>query len=216
MAEKPILVGRDGRARWARPGGARDRRFRWLRIALPMGVGGLGAVLALSPLAKRDEVSFVLNKDKVDRAHERMKIAQATYRGQDDKGQAFSVRADTAVQATSKVPVVQMRGLAAALALKDGETRLVAPQAKYDTDSARLTVDGPLTVEAANGYKLATSNVSTDLNTRQVTSNGRVEGSMPLGNFSAGSMSADLGTQTVKLEGGARLHIVQGAAKARR
>ena len=216
MADETTRTGRDRRADWARPGSARDRRFRWLRIALPMAVGGLGAILALSPLAKRDEVSFVLNKDKVERAGERMRVGAATYRGEDDRGQAFAVRADAAVQPTSKSPVVQVTGLSASLALKDGETKLVAPRARYDTDSERLGVDGPLNVEAANGYTLATSNVSADLNTRQVTSNGRVEGRMPLGTFSAGRMSADLGSQTVKLEGRARLHIDQGAAKARR
>lgn len=207
---------RDQRARWARPGTARDRRFRWLRIALPMGVGGLGAVLALSPLAKRDEVSFVLNKDKVDRAHERLRVAEATYRGEDDRGQAFAVHARSAVQATSKVPVVEIAGVSAALALQGGETRIVAPHASYHMDDARLDVAGPLSIAADNGYKLDTSNVSADLNTRRVTSNGRVEGRMPLGTFSAARMSADLGTQTVELEGGAHLHIDQGAAKARR
>jgi lipopolysaccharide export system protein LptC len=206
---------RDKRLRWARPGSSHDRNVRVARVALPAFVGALAAVLAIAPLTQRAEMSFVLAKDRVAMANERMRVTQARYRGQDDKGQAFTLNAGSAVQATSKSPVVQLGNLSAELASTTGLATLVAPQARYNLDSEKLDVNGPVTYSSADGYKLQTSNVAADLNTRQLSSASPVSGQMPLGNFSAGNIKADLGTRTVTLGGRARLHIVQGAIRAR-
>ena len=212
------LVGtswRDKRLRWARPGSGHDRSVATARVALPAAVGALAAVLAISPLTKRAEVSFVLAKDKVAMANERMRVTRASYRGQDDKGQAFDLSAGSAVQASSRTPVVQLGEMAARLNLPAGPATLVAPQASYDMDAETLKIDGPLTFTAADGYRIETANVSANLNTRALSSLSRVEGTMPLGRFSAGSLSADLGTRTVTLGGGARLRIVQRSGRDR-
>jgi lipopolysaccharide export system protein LptC len=44
-------------------------------------------------------------------------------------------------------------------------------------------------------------------------SRGRVNGAMRLGQFQAGRLSADLDERTVRLEGGVRLKIYQGAVR---
>ncbi len=206
---------RDRRLRWARPGSSHDRNVRVARVALPAFVGALAAVLAIAPLTQRAEMSFVLAKDRVDMASERMRVTQARYRGQDDKGQAFTLNAGTAVQATSKSPVVELGNLSAELAGATGISTLVAPRARYNLDSEKLDVNGPLTYSSTDGYKLSTSNVGADLNTRQLSSNSPVTGEMPVGRFSAGNLKADLGARTVTLGGRARLHITQGAIRAR-
>ena len=206
---------RDQRLRWARPGSAHDRNVRVARVALPAFVGALAAILAIAPLAQRAEVSFVLSKDRVAMAKERMRVTQAQYRGQDDKGQGFTLNAGSAVQTTSKSPVVELGNLSAELASAAGPSTIVAPQARYNMDSEKLDVNGPLTYSSADGYKLSTSKVGADLNTRQLSSAAPVTGQMPLGNFSAGNIRADLGARTVTLGGRARLHIVQGAVRAR-
>jgi len=206
---------RDKRMRWARPGSAHDRNVRLAQFFLPSAVGALAAVLAIAPLSKRTEISFVLAKDKVAMARERMRVEKAQYRGQDDKGQAFTLNAGSAVQANSKTPVVQLGNLSASLQTDDGPATLMAPTANYDMDSEQLKVTGPLTVTGADGYRLSTSNVGADLKTRTLSSSAAVAGQMPLGQFSAGSLSADIGKRTVTLGGRARLHIVQRGARAR-
>jgi lipopolysaccharide export system protein LptC len=208
-------LGRDKRLRWARPGSSHDRHVRVARVALPGFVGALAAALAIAPLTQRAEMSFVLAKDRVDMASERMRVTQARYRGQDDKGQTFTLNAGSAVQATSKSPVVQLGNLSAKLASATGTSTLVAPQARYNLDSEKLYVSGPLTYASTDGYKLSTSNVAADLNTQQLSSDSPVIGEMPVGSFSAGNIRADLGARTVTLGGRARLHIVQGAIRAR-
>ncbi len=207
---------RDRRLLWARPGSSHDRNVRIARVALPAFVGALAAILGITPLNQRAEVSFVLSKDRVAMAKERMRVTQAQYRGQDDKGQAFVLNAGTAVQATSRVPVLQLGDLSAELASTTGLAKIIAPQARYNLDSEKLDVNGPLTYQSADGYKLSTSNVGADLHTRLLSSTSPVAGQMPLGTFSAGYIRADLNTRVVTLGGHARLHIVQGAVRARR
>ena len=207
---------RDKRLKWARPGSSHDRLVKAASIALPSAVGALAAVLAISPLAQRKELSFVLAKDRVAMAPERMRVAQAQYRGQDDKGQAFTLDAGSAVQANSKTSIVQLGKLSARLDMASGPATLSAPNARYDMDAEKLMVDGPLTVDSADGYHLSTSNVGADLKTRTLSSVAPVTGQMPLGSFSAGTIRADLGARTIRLGGRAHLHIVQGGARARR
>ena len=208
------LLGRDRRLRWARPGSAHDRNIRIAQIILPSAVGALAAVLAIAPLTKRAEISFVLAKDKVAMATERMRVEKAQYRGQDDKGQPFSLNAGSAVQASSKTPIVRLGDLSAALQTENGPAMLVAPHADYDMDAQQLIVDGPLAVTGADGYRMQLSNVGADLRSRIVSSKSAVEGQIPLGHFTAGSISADIGARTVTLGRRAHLHIVQRAVRA--
>ncbi|WP_447410739.1 hypothetical protein, partial [Clostridium perfringens] len=76
-------------------------------------------------------MSFVLDKNKVEVAHERMKLQSATYRGLDDKGQAFRLDAGSAVQQSSSVPIVQINRMAADLQLTDGPATLRADKGNY-------------------------------------------------------------------------------------
>lgn len=206
---------RDRRKLWARPGSSQDGWVKVARVALPSAVGALAAVLGMAPLAKRQELSFVLSKDHVAMARERMRVTRAQYRGQDNKGQAFVLDAGSAVQATSKIPVVQLGDLSARLALTNGPATLSAPKAQYNMDAQKLKVDGLLTVSTADGYHLTTNNVGADLVKQTLASDSPVQGQMPLGSFTAGNMRADLATHTVSLGGRAHLHIVQGGVRGR-
>lgn len=212
MSEAADRSARD-RRRWALPGSRHDRVVRFTRIVLPMGIGALIAFLSIAPLTIAGDMSFVLDKNKVEVAKERLRVTEALYRGEDAKGQPFSLRAGSAVQLTSREPIVRLSELSARLAMKDGPAVLQANQARYDMDREAVAVDGPVTFQSADGYRLVTRDVNVDLKSRHVASRGTVEGRMPIGTFSGGRMSADLNARVVRLEGGARLRIVQGAAK---
>lgn len=207
---------RDARRGWARPGSAQDRTFKVAMIVLPSAIGVLAVAMVAAPLLKRGEVSFVLAKDKVEQAPERLKVESATYRGTDDKGHPFALEAGKAVQQSSRDQTVAMNDLAARITLDDGPATVRAPVAQYRMDSDAVAVNGPMTFEAADGYRLSTSDVTIDLKRRNLASNRAVSGSMRLGTFSGGRMAVDMNSRTVTLSGGAHLHIVQGAAKAQR
>jgi lipopolysaccharide export system protein LptC len=198
---------------WAAPGGYHDWLMRLLKIVLPVGVGILLAYLLLSPLSKEKEISFLLDKNKVDTARERLKVQTAEYRGLDDKGRPFSIRAAQAVQAKSSVPVVDINGMSAQIQLDEGPARITADKGRYNMDKQTVDVLGPILFTAADGYRLETSDVDIDLNKHTAVGTGGVAGQMRLGRFTAQNMSVDLPNRRVVLTGRPRLHIEQGAVR---
>jgi lipopolysaccharide export system protein LptC len=199
--------------RWAEPGSGHDRLIRWTKIALPSAVGVFIAVLALAPLDKKTDVSFILDKKKVQSAPERMRVEAAQYSGTDDKGQQFVMTANRAIQRSSDDPVVDIRGMFARLNQSQGPVLIAANQGRYNIDTQQVAIDGPVKVAGTDGFKLNTSNVHVDLKQRQLASQGPAEGAMRLGQFRASRIRADLGEHKVVLDGGARLKIVQGAVR---
>ena len=198
---------------WAVPGSAHDRLVRWSKIILPSAVGILIAVLALAPLGKKGDVSFILDKKKVENAHERMRVEEARYIGTDDKGQRFLIVANNAVQPSSDVPIVNIDGMFAQLDQPPAPLMIGANKGRYNLDTQKILIDGPVRVSGGDGYRLATRDVTVDMKQRRMQSAGPVSGAMRLGQFQAGQLKADLGSRTVVLDGGARLKIVQGAVR---
>src|SRR4051812_14278001 len=210
MADAPF-ADRAGKQRWAEPGSGHDRIVRWSKIALPSAVGVLIAVLALAPLDKKGDVSFILDKKKVQSAPERMRVESARYTGTDNKGQQFVMTANRAVQPSSDTPIVEVQGMFARLTQEQGPVLIAADQGRYNLDTQKVAVVGPVRVAGTDGFRLNTSDVTVDLKGRQLASDGPAEGAMRLGQFRADHIRADLGAHTVVLEGGARLKITQGA-----
>lgn len=198
---------------WAVPGSAHDRLVRIAKVALPSLAGILLAVLALAPLEKQGDVSFLLDKNEVENAPERMRVEEARYVGEDDEGRKFEIVAGNAVQQSSDEPVVNIRDMRASLALPAGPTTITAALARYDLDTQRVRIPGDVRVVGPDNYRLATRDVIVDLKSGRMTGGGGVRGTMPLGRFDAGSLSADLRSRTVELGGRARLKIVQGAVR---
>ncbi|KTW03237.1 LPS export ABC transporter periplasmic protein LptC [Sphingomonas sanguinis] len=199
---------RTQRQRWAAPGSRHDRFVRVARWMLPSAIGVLSAFLVMAPIYASNEVSFVLDKKKVEVAKERLKIQAAQYRGVDDKGQPFSLDAGSAIQRSSAEPVVQLNKLAAAISLSDGPATVSADSGRYDMRTEQVKLDGPLDFKSAGGYDLQTHDATIDLQQRTLVSGGAVTGRVPQGNFSANRLRADLENRTVRLEGNARLRIV--------
>ena len=196
---------------WAKPNSSYDRLIKLLKYALPAMVGLVLAFLALVPLEKRKEVSFLVDKNKLEQSQERMKVEAPQYRGQDEEGRPFVLDARSAIQETSSDPVVNILNMSARLLLNEGPAQITADAARFNPDESILAVLGPVRFLTSDGYQLLTSNVTVDLRDRSLQSQGQVEGRMPLGTFRADRMSADLPERKVVLEGNARLHIDQGA-----
>lgn len=201
------------RQQFASPGGTHDRNIRWLRLVLPIGVGALAAVLALAPFTMAGELSFVLDKNTVDVAKERMRVTEAIYRGEDSEGRPFSLKAGSAVQKSSEEPIVQLKDLSARILLDDGPAQIRAGTGSYDLDRENVKVPGAVQVESAGGYRLTTNNVTVDLKERTLNSDSPVEGRTNIGTFRADQLKADMTARTVTLNGNAQLRIVQNGLR---
>ena len=199
--------------RWAEPGSGHDRIVRLAKIVLPSAVGILLAILALAPLEKKGDVSFILDKKKVQTTPESMRVEAARYSGTDNKGQQFIMVANRAVQRSSDTPVVDIRGVRAQLSQPQGPLIIAANQGRYNIDTHKVAIDGPVSVAGSDGFQLSTRNVLVDLDDRQLASQGPAQGAMRLGQFQAGHIKANLNDKVVVLDGGARLKITQGAVR---
>jgi lipopolysaccharide export system protein LptC len=230
---------RTQRQHWAAPSGRHDRLIKFLRFALPVAIGILLALLTFSPFSSNSELSFLLDKSKVNMATERMRITEALYRGEDNKNRPFSIQAGSAVQKSSAEPIIRMQDLKGHIMLDDGPASVVAANGLYDLAAETIRVPGPISVKSGNGYSvvannvqlglkdqvmrslgplsfndgagfsLVANNVIADLRSKQIRSQNRVSGQTSVGTFSANSMSADLKTRIVRLTGNAQLRINQ-------
>ena len=198
---------------WAEPGSRHDTIIRAIKFGLPVVILVLLLLLAIAPFERHGDVSFILDKNEVEKARERMRLEQARYTGEDNKGQKFLIVADRAVQQSSNVPIVLIEGMRAQLNMERGPLRIAAIKGSYDLERELVTVDGPIRVDGADGYRFVTRDVTVDLDRRTMHSSGAVSGQLPLGSFQAGRLSADLDERTVRLDGGVRLKIEQGAVR---
>ena len=201
---------RSRRQTFAAPGGSHDRLVRMLARVLPMGVGVLAALMIITPLSPRGEVSFLLDRNKVALIDERLSVDNAMYRGRDNQGRPFSVLAGEAVQRSSAEGLVRMQDLVAQLLLADGPARLAADGGTYDINAETVQVDGLVRLSTSDGYAMTASGVSVDLKARTMRGSAGVEGEIPAGTFSANTLSADLGARTITLEGNARFTMIPG------
>ena len=199
--------------RWAVPGSSHDRLVRFAKIALPSAVGVVIAFLAMAPLENRGDVSFILDKNEVENVPERMRVEQARYTGEDNRGQKFQITANRALQRTSEQPIVDIWGMLARFGLSQGPVTVAANQGQYNLDEQKVAVPGAVRVNGPEGEQLVTRNVTVDLKKNTMTSQGGVAGRIELGQFQAGRLRADLNSGTVVLDGGTRLKIVQGAVR---
>ncbi len=212
---KRAEIQRNKRQHYAVPSGSHDRRIKLLTFILPTCVGALAAVLALAPFTLAGELSFVLDKDSVDVARERMRVTEAVYRGEDSQGRPFSLKAGSAVQRSSREPVVELNDLSARILLSEGPAQIRANIGRYDMDRESVRVVGPIQAETSDGYRLTTNNVTLDLKERTLVSDDPVEGRTNIGTFRADSLQADLKVRTVTLEGNAQLRIQQNGLRIR-
>lgn len=209
MSETADII-RTRRQAVAVPGGQHDRLVQFLARALPAAIGLLVAIMIITPLSPRGEVGFLLDRNKVAVIKDRLRVDNAMYRGTDSNGRPFSITAGNAVQRSSAEGIVRMNNLSARILLKDGPAVLNAQSGRYDIRAERVNVDGPVRLSAANGYRMVARGVSIDLENQQMMGQGRVDGSMPAGTFSADRLRADLSQRTVTLDGNARLYMEPG------
>ncbi|WP_231638818.1 LPS export ABC transporter periplasmic protein LptC [Aurantiacibacter marinus] len=201
---------RTRRQAFAAPGSALDRIVRLLAIGLPALVGVVAALMVITPLSPRGEISFLLDRNKVAMADDRMRVDDAMYRGQDRRGRPFSLNAGEAVQRSNAVPQVEMKDLVARIVLPEGPAILSASAGTYAIDDEQVRVPDIVQFTASDGYEMSARNVTIDLANRSLFGQGRVSGEVPAGRFSADSMRADLNARTITLEGNARMTMVPG------
>jgi lipopolysaccharide export system protein LptC len=180
--------------------------LKWL---LPSAAGLIGITILVWPLVAAQEFSFLLAKDQVAVANERLRVSRAEYRGKTAAGEAFEISAGSALQRSSAEPVVEMTDLSARLEGKDGPSQVNAPSGRYLLEEDRLEVAGPVKLRSDGGYTLDADTVLIDLKRRTVKTDAPVSGQLPMGSFRSDRMNGDLAGHRVTLDGNVHLRINQ-------
>ncbi len=201
---------RSRRQHFAVPGGSHDKLVSFLAKALPMAVGVVAALMIITPLSPRGEISFLLDRNEVAVIQERLRVDNALYRGQDAQGRPFSLTAGEAVQKSSVEGIVRMDDLVARMLMNDGPARVEASGGQYDINAEIVAVNGTMRMEAADGYRMSASGVALDLKDKTLEGAGGVEGEIPAGTFRANRLDADLAERRIILSGNARLRMEPG------
>ena len=201
---------RSARQHFAAPGGSHDRVVAFLARALPMGIGVIAALMVVTPLSPRGEVSFLLDRNKVQVIDERLRVDNAMYRGADAQGRPFSLTAGEAVQRSGAEGIVRLSNLVARILLPEGPASVTAASGQYDIRDEVMSVPDGVRVTAADGYRMTARGVSVDIPEKRMVGSGGVSGAIPAGTFSANRLEADLDARTVTLSGNARLNMVPG------
>ena len=201
---------RSKRQAFAAPGSVLDSIVRVLALGLPALVGVIAAMMVISPLSPRGEVSFLLDRNKVAVADDRMRVDSALYRGQDDSGRPYSLGAGMAVQRSNSLPLVELEDLTARIVLPEGPAMLTAAAGTYAIDDERVSVPGIVQFTASDGYDMSARNVTIDLANQLLVGTGRISGVIPAGTFSADSMTANLASREITLRGNVRGRMVPG------
>jgi lipopolysaccharide export system protein LptC len=193
----------------ALPGSVHDRRMALLKWLLPSAAFAIGITIMIWPLVAGQEFSFLLAKDQVAVAPERLRVDRAEYRGKTGAGEAFAISAGSALQRASAVPVVELKDLAARLEARDGPASVEAPSGRYFLEEDRLEVAGPVQLRSDGGYTLDAETVFIDLKRRAVKTDAAVSGQLPMGSFRADRMEGDLAGKRAALIGNVHLRINQ-------
>ncbi len=201
---------RSKRKHFAAPGGSHDKLIGVLARVLPIGIGVVAALMVITPLSPRGEVSFLLDRNKVAMIDERLNVDNAMYRGRDNTGRPFSITAGEAVQQSSEEGIVRMQDLIAQLLLEDGPARIIADSGAYSLDNEVVEIFGPVRLSATDGYSMVAEGVAIDLESRTMLGDEGVNGAVPAGTFSADSIRADLSARTITLVGNAKLSMIPG------
>lgn len=189
------------------PGGPRDAFVSTAKWAFPAAAGFLFVVLIALPLTATQEFSFLLSKDSAAKAGERMRVQEASYRGETARGEPFQIMAQSGVQKSSAIPVVRLEGLSAEIQQAEGPATVSAPSGEFMIEENRLVVDGPVVARSTSGFSLDGDRINVDINADRVSSSKPVSGAIPMGTFRANSFSADIKGRNVTMTGSVQLRI---------
>ncbi len=167
-----------------------SRLVLWLKIALPLVALGLLATLFLLGRTVRPEDAIpYATVDVEDRLRE-PRLTQPAYEGMTSDGSALTIKA---AEARPGVPGSTNAGQATALsALLEmpggGNATMMSGAGRLDSAGQRVVLTDGVSLTSSTGYRLTMPGVTVGLNQTDVTSQGAVLASGPLGRIEAGGM----------------------------
>lgn len=183
-----------------------------MKIALPVAAGVLLLVVLGLPLLRQQEerIRVAPAKDANGRS---LAMTNARYFGTDDKGQPYSVTADSVRQGTNDDKTIELDKPRAEITLTNGNAIQAAASAGvYDRDKQEIALTGEVTLDQAQG-KLKTSQALIRLKDGSAAGNAKVTGEGSFGTLEASGFSYKKDEKVIRFTGPSRL-VLNGKTTA--
>lgn len=183
-----------------------------MKIALPVAAGVLLLVVLVLPLLRQQEerIRVAPAKDANGRS---LAMTNARYFGTDDKGQPYSVTADSVRQGTNDDKTIELDKPKAEITTTNGNAFQAAASAGvYDRDKQEIELTGEVTLDQAQG-KLKTSQARIQLKDGSATGNAKVTGEGSFGTLEASGFSYKKDDKVIRFTGPSRL-VLNGRNKS--
>lgn len=173
-------------------GDRHTRRVRFLRVLLPITALGLVASIFLFPRSIL-LTDFGLSGLSIDPS-DGLRLSNPHFAGTTDDGRRYRVRADWALPDAPDPEVIELGPVEGELE-RDAERVLTlrAQAGAYRPGVNRLRLEGAVTAESGDGYRLDVLSADVDFAAQTLRAEGPVRGEGPLGLIEAGSMRAERG-----------------------
>jgi len=177
--------------------GRRVRRYSRLvalmKVALPLGALALVAAIFLSA-RDRGELTDIFTAEELAQLGAGLRLDNPRFAGVTPKGESYVVRADWALPDSAMPRLIALERPRGEIELEDGRTVAVAAaEGELDRRRKSATLDGGVTVETSDGYRVETGRVELDFEARSARAPGSVSLDGPRGSIEAGAMRAESG-----------------------
>ncbi len=186
----------------------RSRLIHFFRRALPAAIVVVAATLLIWVVGKSIWSGMTgLNADAAE-----IRVTNARFYGQDDRGRSFVIGAKEAVREGAASEIVTLLGPSLRLNNASNKpTVATATRGAYDQRSQKVQLSGGVRVEdVGSGYRFQTERTTIDTEAGIITGDSPVKGAGPLGQISASSYAiTDEGTR-MTFKGNVRARINTG------
>jgi lipopolysaccharide export system protein LptA len=168
-------IQRNRRQAFAAPGSPLDRMVACSRSGCRWLVGVIAALMIITPLSPRGEVSFLLDRNKV--AIDETACASTTRcTAGGRQGRPFSLLGGRGGAAQRQRPGRAHARSRRPHLLAQGPAVLQAEAGRYDFDAETVAIDSQVTFTAADGYRMTARGVSINLRDKTLVGSNGVEG----------------------------------------
>ncbi|MCM2561861.1 LPS export ABC transporter periplasmic protein LptC [Lutimaribacter sp. EGI FJ00015] len=168
------------------------RLIAWLRIALPIAALGLLSTLFLLSRDIDPTQSIPFSQGEIEERVREQRVTAPNFAGSTERGDFISLTASSAKLDPEDGDRFLAENLSAKIDLSGGASvEFNANQGEVNTSLQQARLIGGAVVTSSTGYRITTEELTTSLNVLNVTSTGPIQGTGPLGSFSAGRMQLE-------------------------
>jgi lipopolysaccharide export system protein LptC len=177
-----------------------------MRHVLPLAVLAIVATVVAYAVIPRHPDRGMLSYRQTSNVAGDLSMQKPQLTGTDDKGNPYTITADSAVQEGRNAHRASLSGIEADMQYDGGRwASASARNGFFDLDAGTLRLGGGISLYTDTGYELHTKTAFAELKKNTITGNDRVEGHGPMGSLRADRFAVNRATQHLSLDGNVRM-----------